>query len=190
MYTIYALNRTLVESISLSLQCKGVFTVSIQLSRTSNASGLIQKRCGSYALAVVRHLFCIKPSVISHFTYCLSCHLTRISLGKEDHSQVNPMRIEIPWGMSYFFLCVLLFQLYYHTALYFKITDNNFVNIFASQNNVFLTIANTACHLLVKSNTQCNASWEKSQYLEGLVLLNFLYVLHTKIQYGGILPPM
>ena len=116
------------QDISLSLQCKGVFTVWIQLSRTSNASGLIQKRCGSYALAVVRHLFCIKPSV-SHFTYCLSCHLTRISLGKEDHSQVNPMRIEIPWGMSCFFLCVLLFQLYYHTALYFKITNNNFVNI-------------------------------------------------------------
>ena len=151
----------------------------------------MRKRCNSYALAVERHLFCIKPPVISHFTYCLSCHITRISLGKEDHSQVNPMRIEILWGMSCFFLCVLLFPLSYHTALYFKITNNNFVNIFASQKNVFLSIINAACHLLVKSNTHCNTnSWEEPKYLEELVLLNFLYVLYTQIQYGEILPPM
>ena len=151
----------------------------------------MRKRCNSYALAVERHLFCIKPPVISHFTYCLSCHITRISLGKEDHSQVNPMRIEILWGMSCFFLCVLLFPLCYHTALYFKITNNNFVNIFASQKNVFLSIINAACHLLVKSNTHYNTnSWEEPKYLEELVLLNFLYVLYTQIQYGEILPPM
>ena len=72
-----------------------------------------------------------------------------IAYRKKAHSQFNPIRIEILWGMSHIFLCFFSFHFCYKTVCHIKVTNYSLVSFVVTHQNVCISMSTTTCHLLV-----------------------------------------